>query len=323
MNESYPLLSVGIPTYNRRDLACRAIRSVLGQSYKNLEIVVSDNASADGTSEAVEAMADSRIKLLKQPRNIGMIGNFNACLMAASGEYFLMLSDDDLLEPDALLNLSAPFRDCMPEIDGKNIGVSWSPAVIITPDNETRWTTMPAAQIEPSIDLVCGLFNGTRGPRFCSILVRSADARAAGGYLPRHNAIADCGNWCRIALEYKYAYCIPEPQARYTMHPISVTAQSVFLDWIEGGKNLGADCERILERQGEEESLSRLKRAERNNISNLVLSILLQRPLATWIPSLWVERREVWKYLFTPMMARRAILEGWKLLLPKRAAAKL
>ena len=322
MSNSLPLVSIGIPTYNRRDLACRAVRSVLDQSYGNLEIIVSDNASTDGTADAVEAIADSRIKLLKQPSNIGMIGNFNACLIAASGEYFLMLSDDDLLERDALLNLSAPFRDCLPGIDGRNIGVSWSPAIIITPNNEVRWTTMPAASLEPSIDLVCGLFNGTRGPRFCSILVRSADARAAGGYLQRHNAIADCGNWCRIALEYQFAYCVTTPQARYTIHPISVTAHSVFLDWIEGGKNLAADCKRILQRQRDEAGLLKLKQAEHNNISNLVLSILLQRPLATWIPSLWAERREVWKYLFTPMMVKRAILEGWKLLLPRSVAAK-
>jgi len=318
-SSGYPLITIGIPTYNRCDLVCRAIRSALSQSYPNFEIVVSNNASTDNTATAIRAICDTRIKLLEQSCNVGMIGNFNACLEGASGEYFLMLSDDDLLEPDALLNLSTPFRDGLVGIAAKDVGVAWSPTVIVTPDNASRWTTTPAdSDLESGLDLVCGLFNGIRGPRFCSILVRSADARAVGGYMKRHNAIADCGNWCRIALGYKYAYCARSPQARYTMHPISVTAHSIFSDWIRGGKNLGADCELILEQQGNAEHLSRLRQAERNNISNLIISILLQRPFSTWLPALWAERNEVWKYLFTPMMVKRTIMEGWKLLLPKR-----
>lgn len=320
MSGAYPLISIGIPTYNRRELACRAIRSALAQSYPAIEVVVSDNASGDRTAEAVEAIQDPRIRLLRQHHNLGMVGNFNACLEAASGEYFLMLSDDDLLETDALMELSAAYRGCLVGVAGADVGVSWSAVAITTPENQSRWVTKGAAPIEPAIDLVCGLFNGTRGPRFCSILVRTSDARAVGGYLPRHRAIADCGNWCRIALHYRYAHCASRPLARYTIHPISVTAHSVFHDWIEGGRNLGEDCQRVLERQGEERDLRKLRRAQNNNISNLVLSILLQRPFSTWIPSLWAERGEVWRYLFTPMMAKRALLEGWKLLLPKRDA---
>ena len=318
MSGSYPLISIGIPTYNRRELACRAIRSAMAQEYPAVEIVVSDNASEDRTSEAVEAIADPRIKLLKQGENLGMVGNFNACLEAASGEYFLMLSDDDLLEPDALMELSRAYRGCLAGIVAEDVGVSWSPVAITTPRNEARWVTRGASSIEPSIDLVCGLFDGKRGPRFCSILVRTADARAVGGYLQRHRAIADCGNWCRIALQYRYAHCASRPLARYTMHPISVTAHSVFRDWIEGGKNLGQDCARVLEQRGDGDALRKLRRAQHKNISNLVLSILLQRPLATWLPSLWAERHEVWRYVFTPMVMKRAFLEGWKLMLPKR-----
>jgi glycosyltransferase involved in cell wall biosynthesis len=95
-----PLVSIGIPTYNRSAPVRRAIRSALGQDHPELEVVVSDDGSTDDTAEVVGAIAESdpRLRLIVQPANLGHARNFDAVLQAARGEYFMWLSDDDWLD---------------------------------------------------------------------------------------------------------------------------------------------------------------------------------------------------------------------------------
>jgi glycosyltransferase involved in cell wall biosynthesis len=97
-----PRVTIGIPTFNRAASLARALASCVAQTYPNLEIVVSDNASEDDTAGRCDAWAaqDDRIVVIRQPRNIGRERNFGAVLAAATGEYFMWLSDDDWLDED-------------------------------------------------------------------------------------------------------------------------------------------------------------------------------------------------------------------------------
>lgn len=97
-----PKLSVLIPTYNRKTYIAEAIRSVLIQPFRNLEVIVSDNASTDGTPEIVQAIAaqDDRVRLLRQERNLGPIKNWKTCLENARGEFAHWLWSDDYVEPE-------------------------------------------------------------------------------------------------------------------------------------------------------------------------------------------------------------------------------
>ena len=95
---SRPLVSVGIPTYNRPVGLRRTLRLICGQTYQNIEIIVSDNASPDPETRSVveEFVArDERIKYFRQPSNIGALANFRFVLAKASGEYFMWAADDD------------------------------------------------------------------------------------------------------------------------------------------------------------------------------------------------------------------------------------
>jgi glycosyltransferase involved in cell wall biosynthesis len=93
------LVSVGIPTYNRRELAVRAVRSVLAQDHQELEVIVSDDASPDDTAAAIEAIGDPRVRFTRQPVNLGHAANYDWVLRQARGEYFMWLADDDHLGP--------------------------------------------------------------------------------------------------------------------------------------------------------------------------------------------------------------------------------
>lgn len=97
-----PLVSIGIPTYNRAALLPRSLRSALDQSHSHIEVIVSDNASSDGTEAACRGFvaADRRVRYIRQEQNVGPTRNFNAVLEAARGEYFMWLADDDWLDAD-------------------------------------------------------------------------------------------------------------------------------------------------------------------------------------------------------------------------------
>jgi hypothetical protein len=94
-----PLVTIGIPTYNRAWRLERAVRSALAQDYPNLEVVVSDNASPDDTQETLQRLdSDSRLRWERQERNLGHAKNFARVFEMARGELFMWLSDDDWLD---------------------------------------------------------------------------------------------------------------------------------------------------------------------------------------------------------------------------------
>jgi len=96
------LISAIIPTYRRPVLLKRAIESVLGQTYKNIEVCVYDNASGDDTEKVVAKIAvrDSRVKYYRQKNNIGFAKNFLFGIKRVRGGFFSLLSDDDILLPN-------------------------------------------------------------------------------------------------------------------------------------------------------------------------------------------------------------------------------
>jgi glycosyltransferase involved in cell wall biosynthesis len=96
------LVSVGIPTYNRCDRLRSAVRSVLDQDYPDLEIIISDNASTDGTESYVAALIEQhpdRVRYLRNDENLGPLENFNRVRAACTGEFVMWLGDDDRLSP--------------------------------------------------------------------------------------------------------------------------------------------------------------------------------------------------------------------------------
>ena len=97
-----PVVSICIPTYNRRELLRRALRSCLAQTYPNFEIVITDNSSDDSSQELVAALREPRIRYHRNEANVGGLANLARVVALASGKYLKLLMDDDLLKPRAL-----------------------------------------------------------------------------------------------------------------------------------------------------------------------------------------------------------------------------
>lgn len=99
-----PLLSIGLPVYNGQRYLADSMDALLAQTFTDFELIISDNASTDSTPEIClrYAAADSRIRYIRQPTNIGAAPNHRATLQAARGTYFKWASDDDLYAPQLL-----------------------------------------------------------------------------------------------------------------------------------------------------------------------------------------------------------------------------
>jgi len=101
---SMPRVSIGVPIYNSSRFLSQALDSLLGQSFSDLELIISDNASTDGTEEICRAYAakDARVRYFRQTSNIGAPRNWNFVAKQARGKYFKWSSGNDFCPPDMI-----------------------------------------------------------------------------------------------------------------------------------------------------------------------------------------------------------------------------
>jgi glycosyltransferase involved in cell wall biosynthesis len=100
-------VSIGLPVYNGERYLEQSIQSVLSQTYRDLELIVSDNASTDATLAIIERAAerDGRVIVLRNEVNQGAARNYNLVFEHARGEFFRWHAHDDLMEPELIERL--------------------------------------------------------------------------------------------------------------------------------------------------------------------------------------------------------------------------
>src|SRR6478735_5455523 len=91
-------VSVCLTTYNRASLLPGTLDSILAQRFADFELIIGDDCSTDGTEELCRAYArrDSRVRYVRNERNLRMPGNLNSALQRATGEYVANLHDGDV-----------------------------------------------------------------------------------------------------------------------------------------------------------------------------------------------------------------------------------
>lgn len=241
-----PKVTIAIPTFNRAAYLRQAVDSALAQTYANIEVLISDNASTDETSMLLESLVDSRVRIVRQNENIGMMANWNACLALASGEYFLMLSDDDLLDPAAIETMVAHFFE-----RGRNgqqgkqeqVGVVYCHSRIIDHDGRQIDVGKSAQSCETAACAIDEFFNLNRHTFPCSILLRTDDAKELGGYdALNYSLIADAQMWMKVALKRGKVMFIQQTLASYRVHPVSTTNTVRIQSWLDNNSALAAFC---------------------------------------------------------------------------------
>lgn len=111
-----PLLSIVIPVYNRERFVGRAIQSCLNQADVDLEIVVVDDGSTDGTAQRVRSFVDRRIRLLTHVANRGVSPARNTAVFAARGKWIVLLDSDDEILPGGLAAITRRIEECNSDV---------------------------------------------------------------------------------------------------------------------------------------------------------------------------------------------------------------
>ena len=201
-----PKISVLIPTRNYARYLPEALDSVLIQDYSDFEVLISDNASTDGTPEVTARYAarDRRIRVHRHEEDLGMVQNFNWCLHQARGEYIKYLFGDDLLADPGALRQLADFLDKNPS------AVLAGSARKVVDDASLQLTVWNDFCTE-------GLHKGTRVIARClqananlvgepsAVMFRRIQARA--GFDPEYRQLVDLELWLRLLEKGDFVYC--------------------------------------------------------------------------------------------------------------------
>ena len=110
-------VTVGLPVFNGANYISQAIEGIVGQTFGDLELIISDNASGDATEDICRDFArrDRRIRYLRQARNVGAAANHNLLCAQGDGPYFKWASHDDVLHP-RFLEVTVAALDAHPEV---------------------------------------------------------------------------------------------------------------------------------------------------------------------------------------------------------------
>jgi glycosyltransferase involved in cell wall biosynthesis len=209
-------VSIVIPTYNRAELLKDTLRSALAQNYADLEIIVSDNASTDHTSQAMaEFLSDSRVKYFKNKTNIGMVPNWHkAVFERATGDWFLLLSDDDILTNSQFISRAVELIN-----SDKDIKVVYSNAYVYDEAfNRVSNLDLPFKSIEDGLKVFAS--RGTIKPQdfaLCGVLFPRQLAQQLNAFANPHNLSCDTELFLRLCLRGKVGV-IHQYSSVYRMH---------------------------------------------------------------------------------------------------------
>ena len=223
------LVSIGIPTYNRANSYLRcALQSAVGQTYRNIEIIVSDNCSPDNTESLVKEFNDPRIRYYRQKENIGPLNNRNFCLEQARGEYFVMLLDDDVIDDDFV-------SICMDALKCHH----GEPGVILTGsrviDAEGNMLSASPNRVGgcSMVDFILGWFDRKVPLYLCSMMFNTKRLKQLGGLDSRANTGYDDVVAC-VQLAAKYGRVdIPDIKASFRRHGSNIGAAVHYSAWCE------------------------------------------------------------------------------------------
>ncbi|MDD2308839.1 MAG: glycosyltransferase family 2 protein [Desulfuromonadaceae bacterium] len=216
-------VSVCIPTYNYGNYIAETVESVLNQSFSDFELLIVDDCSNDQTKAIVESYArrDPRIRFITNEVNLGMVENWNLCLLLAKGEYIKFVFGDDLLtSPDAIGRMVSLLDD------SSSISLVCSARNLIDESSQTL-------KIESHFK--SGIMAGTDVINNCLAcqqnligepsVVMFRKSHAGRGFQTNYQQIVDLEMWFYLLEQGSFAY-INEPLCSFRIHDQQQTAKN-------------------------------------------------------------------------------------------------
>jgi glycosyltransferase involved in cell wall biosynthesis len=204
-------VSVVLPVRDGERFVREAVESVLAQTYADLELIVVDDGSTDGTAAALAGFRDERLRVLRQEPS-GLVAALRRGVAEARAPLVARMDADDVSEP-ARLERQVELLERRPRV---GMAATWT-AVIDEEGRELRREVLPPAHEDLARRLLL------RNPfQHGSVVVRRDALEAAGGYRDDYGANEDYDLWRRLARSWELA-CVPEVLYRYRVHAGAVT----------------------------------------------------------------------------------------------------
>ncbi|MHA4842642.1 glycosyltransferase family 2 protein [Flavitalea antarctica] len=207
-----PKVSVLIPTYNYGHFIGEAIASALTQTYSDFELIIVDDNSTDNTDQVVAGyLTDPRITYFKNPKNLGLAGNFNQALKYSNGQYIKFLLADDLFHP-TLLEKMVPLMERYPNVS------------LITSKREmfglrVESSNLPLLHMQEGKKVIYASIRENAGNWIgepTTVMFRKS-ALSVGNFNTDYICLVDWDLWLRI-LTVGDCYIIPETLSYFRVH---------------------------------------------------------------------------------------------------------
>ncbi len=210
-----PLVTVGLPTCNRREYLANAIERILNQTFSDFELLVSDNASSVDIESEVKRFNDPRIQFHRQSANVGAVRNANDIIRRSVGKHVIIHHDDDVMMPNNL-EKKVELLEANP-----NVGFVHSNFLIIDSKGKVVGENRNAGVNPPGIEEGRDFFERMlrHNPVGCPTVMLSRAALEDVGYFNekvRHSA--DIYMWIKMSLFYDVGY-IADPLIELREHP--------------------------------------------------------------------------------------------------------
>ena len=223
-DQTNPRITVIIPAYNLAPYINDCLASIEAQTLPDWECLVVDDGSTDATAPQVEARPDPRIRLLRQ-RNAGVSTARNAGLAEARGEFTMFLDGDDKLHPAALARLAAALTSEPEPV------AAFGTLLKVLDNGDPYPGQKPLAQHQyPTGDVLGPMIEENFLANGGHVLVRTAAARAIGGFNPTLRLSEDWEFWCRLAAQGPFTFIGTTPEIFYLRMRFG-TSLGLATDW--------------------------------------------------------------------------------------------
>jgi glycosyltransferase involved in cell wall biosynthesis len=226
-----PLVTICIPTYNRPEMLRESLQSVLWQSYRHLEVIVSDNASDTDTAAVVASFDDDRVRVDRLDTTIGLHGNLTRCLHLGSGTYRMMLPDDDLMLPGNVERKVA-FFETHPEVGLVHSAFRYVNSDSLPYGPVTNWTSAEKDIVQPGHAYIGESIS--KGGITCvsSVMLRS-DLVVDESFEIDDGPYCDLALWLRVA-QWADVGFLTAPLSGYRVHATSASSDFQTVQQIRG-----------------------------------------------------------------------------------------
>ena len=229
-----PTVSVCMPVYNGSAYIAESIESVLAQTYKDFCLIISDNCSTDGTADIIRKFKDSRIRYVRNEKNLGLVGNHNRCIELSETKYVNIWHDDDIMLPENLEKKISVLEK------NNHVGLIFSNVERIDEEGKElpyKWHEECQTDYIENGRIIFRKYLQTMhiGALFFigSVIGRKECLIRAGGFRPDYSPLTcDSAIWLRMLL-FSDGACLGEPLVKYRQYKGNTTSQYCGINFME------------------------------------------------------------------------------------------